>query len=74
MEEKMKQWLVKSINSFLEKDLSNELKIYFFDVISLFIEGARTNIFFIKKDANSYKNSWKILSKHLVEKILEENK
>ncbi len=74
LENNMKNWLLNSINSFVKTDLSEELKRYLFDVISLFIEGARTNIFFIKKDATTYKNSWKILSKHLVEKILEENK
>jgi len=74
MEDNMKLWIKTSIGQFIEKELSAELDSYLTDVMSLFIEGARTNIFFMKKDITSYKKSWKILSKHLVEKILEEIK
>jgi len=70
----MKEWLISSIYKFVKKELSNELDSYLSDVISLFIEGARSNIFFMKKDVTSYKKTWKILSKHLVKKILEETK
>lgn len=74
LEKNMKDWLANSIKKFIKKELSSDLDSYLSDVMSLFIEGARINIFFIKKDTKSYKKTWKILAKHLVEKILEENK
>ena len=74
LERNMKNWLEFSINKLIENEISDDLGDYLMDVISLFVGGARINIFFMKKDVASYKKTWKILSRHLVERILEDIK
>jgi len=72
MESDMKTWFMGELKKFLKKELPKEKEKYLTDIMSLYIEGARTNIFFIKKDTESYINTWRILSKHLVHTITEE--
>jgi len=69
---RMRKWIAESINKQINKKISDELETYVLDIIMIFLSGMRTDLFLMNKNIDSYKKSWKILSKHLVERILEE--
>ncbi len=69
---RMRGWIAKSIKKQINKQISDELENYILDVMMIFLSGMRTDLFLMNKNIDSYKKSWKILSKHLVDRILEE--
>ncbi len=70
----MTNWIIKEIENFIKKELSIDLKNYVINVVMTFLAGTKSYIFFMNEDIDSYKEAWKILAKHLEERILEENK
>jgi len=70
----MTKWIIKEIENFIKKELSINLKNYVINVIMTFLAGTKSYIFFMNENIEIYMDSWKILAKHLEEKILMEMK
>jgi len=68
----MNIWIITTVEELTNKKLSEEKREYIINISTNYMSGARAHVFLMGDHVDSYKRSWKILAKHLEEKILEE--